>query len=407
MRILHRLCWLVGALLAVGTLLGQIDPDKRKLVQAGYTQPLQGQSPVQAYAYFYWNEPYFPWTNTTLRTAVAPTYVDAELGFRDLLRRGTSVGLGVSGGAFADNYAEINESTFLKEESFFGMSGGINASLYHTFNPTEEGKRPSSIAEVPLQLILRNTFRGVFYSDQNNTSPDFELPDNQPTYNLRTGLRWGGREPLLSPTAAFEASVWYDLEQRGDPGAYGFDGDRNLERTTQRYWARLLFYWTFTNQMQLQVNLTGGSSTDADRLSAYRLGGSLPVAAEFPLMIPGYFNQEISAKHFALLHGMFLYPLTSDGRWKVGVVGSSANVSYLPGFSLGQPWNSGVGGGVKYTSPSGAWQFVLSYGHGFNAIRSGERGADSVTLAIQYDFLEDRGRFFQRLLPAHWRGSSF
>ena len=61
--------------------LAQIDPVKRELVQAGYNQPLEGQAPVAAYAYYYHNEPDFLRTNRTLRLALAPVYVDADLGF--------------------------------------------------------------------------------------------------------------------------------------------------------------------------------------------------------------------------------------------------------------------------------------------------------------------------------------
>ncbi|MBN9693658.1 MAG: hypothetical protein J0M24_25715 [Verrucomicrobia bacterium] len=397
---------LIGLCLAIGSLLAQIDPDRRKVIQAGYNQPLEGRGPLAAYAYFYWNEPSFPWTNTTLRTVVAPTYLDSELGFSDLLGKGTSIGLGVAGGGFADSYAEVNQGQLYDDQSFFGASMGASASLYHTFNPTDQ--RPSSLGEVPLQFVLRNTFQGVFFSPENDTSPDFVLPENQPTYNLRTGLRWGGREPLLYPDAAFEISGWYELGERTHPGSYGYNGDREIEHTTQLYWGRLLFSRYFTNSFRIEFSVTGGGSVNPDRFSAFRLGGTLPMGAEFPLTIPGYYTQEISATSFALISGYFLYPLTSDGRLEVGVLGSAANVRYLEGFSLGQPWNSGLGGGFAYHSRSRAWHVIISYGYGFNAIRNGNRGANSIGIALQYDFLEDNGRFLRNFLnsigPSNWRG---
>ena len=407
-RIATQTSLLLGWLLATGILVGQIDPEPRKMIQAGYNQPLEGRGPLAAYAYFYWNQPSFPWTNTTLRAVVAPTYLDSELGFKNLLGPSTSVGVGIAGGGFADSYAEVDMGNLREDQSFFGASGGISGSLYHTFNPTPEGVRPTSFGEVPLQLVVRNSFQGVFYRPESDTSPDFELPQNQPTYTVRGGLRWGGREPLLYPDAAFEISAWYELAARGQPGDYGYDNDRAIESISQLYWGRLLFSRKFDSNIRVEFTVIGGGSVDPDRFSAYRLGGFLPLGAEFPLVIPGYYVQEISATSFALINGYLLYPLSTDGRWEIGVLGSAANVRYLPGLSLGQPWNSGLGGGIAYHSPSGAWHLILSYGYGFSAPRGDSRGANSIAFALQYDFGEDQGRFFRNFLnnvgPSNWRG---
>jgi len=59
----------------------QIDPVRRDLVQLGYNQPLEGRAPLAAYAFFYHNQPDFLRTNITLRLALAPVYLDSELGF--------------------------------------------------------------------------------------------------------------------------------------------------------------------------------------------------------------------------------------------------------------------------------------------------------------------------------------
>ena len=44
------------------------------------------------------------------------------------------------------------------------------------------------------------------------------------------------------------------------------------------------------------VSVTAGTSVHADRFSAYRLGSLLPLVAEFPSPLPGYYYQEISAQ---------------------------------------------------------------------------------------------------------------
>src|ERR1041384_54428 len=59
----------------------QIDPEKRQLVHIGYNQPIQGKGPLAVYGFYYRNQPNFlNQTNLTLRLAIAPLYLDSELG---------------------------------------------------------------------------------------------------------------------------------------------------------------------------------------------------------------------------------------------------------------------------------------------------------------------------------------
>src|SRR5205085_11782487 len=105
----------------------QIDPVKRELLQLGYNAAIEGHSPFSGYAFLYWNEPQLIQTNLALRLAVAPTYLDAEVGLRDALGPNTDVGLGLAGGGFADSYSEIRQGRYLQRESFTGHGGGMSA----------------------------------------------------------------------------------------------------------------------------------------------------------------------------------------------------------------------------------------------------------------------------------------
>src|SRR5947209_1324073 len=113
----------------------QIDPSKRELIQLGYNLPLEGSGPINAYAFYYLNVPHFLRTNLTLRLAIAPVYLDSELGISSLLGEHTDLGLGVSGGGFADTYSEVRGGEYIRAESFTGNGGGASASIYHLFNP--------------------------------------------------------------------------------------------------------------------------------------------------------------------------------------------------------------------------------------------------------------------------------
>src|ERR1700749_4379780 len=87
----------------------QVDPERRSLLQFGYDQPLEGQGPEGLYGFYYYNSPDYFGTNTALRLAVNPVYLDGEIGFKQLLSPYTDVGLRINGGGWADDYYEIRQ----------------------------------------------------------------------------------------------------------------------------------------------------------------------------------------------------------------------------------------------------------------------------------------------------------
>src|SRR5688500_4199830 len=97
-----RACWAAAWLLfmAVSPLFSQIDPERRRLLHLGYNLPLEGSGPIAAYGFVYLNQPHFLRTNLTLRAAIAPIYLDTELGFGQLLGERTDFALGLAGGGY-------------------------------------------------------------------------------------------------------------------------------------------------------------------------------------------------------------------------------------------------------------------------------------------------------------------
>ena len=150
------------------------------------------------------------------------------------------------------------------------------------------------------------------------------------------------------------------------------------------------------------VNVTAGTSVSPDRFSAYRLGSLLPLVSEFPLPLPGYYYQEISAQSFMVASGNYSMPIDKVGRWSLNGIASTAVVDYLPGLAQPGNWNSGLGGGILYNSPS--WRVLIGYGFGVDAIRSHGRGAQSVGISIQLDLEKARAALPQSTEPGVWRG---
>jgi len=218
----RRCCFLLGCLGPL-TAFGQIDPVQRNLLQFGYNVAMQGHPPLAAYAYYYRNQPNFlSESNLTLRLAIAPTYLDSELGFSHLLGKNTDFGIGVAGGGFADSYNEIRDGKFEPHESFIGHGGELSLHIYHLFNPGHQ---------IPLYGVLRGIGHYTFYERSDDTRDDFKIPDDRATFFVRTGLRLGGREPTLFPSLAMELSVWYEGQFRTDTSPYGFvDGPPGVVR---------------------------------------------------------------------------------------------------------------------------------------------------------------------------------
>jgi hypothetical protein len=375
------------------TALAQIDPVKRDLIQLGYNAALEGHPPLEAYAFYYRNEPDFLGTNMALRLAVAPTYLDSELGIRHAISENTDLGVGVAGGGFADNYSEIHQGTFYPSQSFTGYGAEASLSLYHLFNPGQM---------IPLYGLVRGIAHYSTYERNDTTASNFQLPDDRETFSVRTGLRWGGREPVLFPDLAMELSAWYEGQFRTGTGTYGY-GDRSVVPQSHLFWGEALLAYKLPElKHSFYLNVTAGTSVNADRFSAYRLGALLPLVSEFPLSLPGYYYQEISAKDFVLVGGNYMIPLDKNQRWNLSATASTAVVDYLPGLEQPGNWHTGLGGGILYKSPS--WKVMVGYGYGVDAIRSHGRGAQNVGVLLQFDLGQAREALLNTEEPGRWRG---
>ena len=377
MRILRWLSLVAIVLWVPRPLCAQIDPYPRELIELGYHQELNGQAPFAGYVYYYRNVPQLVQSNLALRVVLSPTYVDGELGIRGALGPNTDVGIGLAGGGFAYGYNEIHSGIWFQEESWMGHGAEVSGSVYHLFNPK---------ARIPLYGVLRSSFEYIVYERYSRTAPNFVVPDDQPEINLRGGLRWGGEEFALMPDLGFEVSGWYDGQFRLSPGAYGFAQDRTMEPSVHLFWGRASLRYTMPESKQtVGLRLEAGTAIHPDRLSAYRLGGMLNLASEFPHSIPGYYFGELSAQSFGLLGGFYEVPLDFRKCWRIGAGAATGLVSFTPGMDQPNHWNSGVGCGLTYRNPAESVKIALLYGYGINAMRSNGEGGHTIALLAQFD----------------------
>ena len=374
----HLFLILVALVLFSLPVCAQVDPMKRNQLQIGYDQFLEGKGPQALYLYYYLNVPALVRSNVTLRLAVAPAYLDSEVGFRGLISPTTDFGIGIAGGAFSDNYYDVSQGYYNREQSFDGNGGGVSLGIYQRLNPGQL---------IPVHLVVRGGARYTTYSDTSHTADDFELPGDRVNLFTRVGMRIAGKEPYLYPDLGLEFSVWFERQWRLPSDSYGFNDELQVNAAENLFWAYAGINYAWTNiGHRISFAVTVGGSDNADHFSAWRLGGVLPLVAEFPLIIPGYYYQELSATRYLHLYGGYGIPLDSKDRWSLRLEGAGAMVEYLPGFEQPGKWNTGVGCGLIYTSPNKVLKVAVRYGYGFSAIRDGEKGASSVGILFQYDF---------------------
>src|SRR5271170_1545728 len=131
---------------------------------------------------------------------------------RSFLGPNTDLAFGLAGGGFADDYYELHDGNYYRDQSFQGHVEETSVSVYHLFDP---GRL------IPLNGVFRVLQHYSFYG-RDDTAPSFVLPHDHNTFKIRTGLRFGGREPVMHPDLAMELSVWYEAQFRMDSGSYGY-----------------------------------------------------------------------------------------------------------------------------------------------------------------------------------------
>lgn len=365
------------AVLAVVPAAAQIDPTRRYQLEGGYEQGFLQPGPVAPYFYAYLNEPNVLDSSATLRMAIAPVYLDSELGIRNAFGPYADASIGFSGGGYAFGQTEVFRGDERRGESFTGHGGGPSFTVY---------PRLGKLGPAPLHGVLRVAASYADYRRNHYTAPQFVLPENEWTALFRGGLRWGGSPPGLDRAPAGEISAWWETREREHTLRYGYSGDRIAQGHTNHYWTRILLNYTMEDGVRLGSAIGVGGGTASDRFSAYHLGGMLTLNSEFPLVLPGYFGQEIAARQYAhvwLRGGM---PLDDGKRFVFNVFAAGASITPVAGTDAGGARHLGLGMGLEFAPRKAALKGMASYGYAPTAARGSGRGGHGVALSLELDF---------------------
>jgi hypothetical protein len=364
--------------LASGPVRAQPDPEPRAYLEVGTEAPLKGNAPINGYAFFLWNRPNFPEADQYLRAVVAPTYLLSEF-VQDHWPHGRhAVSIGLNGGGIRYGHEEYRHGSHQGDESFWGHGAELPISYY---------AGTKLFGELPLQGQIRVTPAFVVYQPSFDTADRFELPRDTGLLTGRMGLRLGGVPPELLPALALEASAWYEAAYRAETGTFGFpERPERVESLTQRVWGRVAAVVEPADGHTVDVLLTAGVSRDADLLSSFRLGSALPFRSEFPLILHGYFVEEVFATRFWLLNASYRFPAwPGSRRVHLRISGDIAGVDYVDGHRLPRRNLRGVGGDFSIAVTSRV-TVVAGYGYGFDAPRNGGFGGHEAHALVELKF---------------------
>jgi hypothetical protein len=355
----------------------QIDPEPRRNLELGVEGPLHGDGSTSGYAFFLWNRPHFIEEDWYWRIVVAPTYLLSELVRDRWPGPGHAVGLGVGGGFFPYNFDEFRNGSLQERESFWGHGGELTLSYYRRL-------RIADLLPVEGQVRLRPQY--VVYQRSGSTDARFRIPADTGVYTGRVGIRVGGEPPELLPEVALEASAWYEATYRHHPDAYGFpEAPVHAEHTTHQVWGRVGGIVRL-GPTQARIFVTGGVAERADPFGSFRLGSALPFRREFPLVLHGYYVDEVFARNFWLLNVAYRFPLwPGSDRVKLQLAFDYARLDYLAGHALPRQSLRGAGADLSMAITRSV-TLQVGYGYGWDAPRGNKFGGHELNTLLEFKF---------------------
>jgi hypothetical protein len=371
---------LVVGLLVLGWAPGlgaQIDPEPRFNLELGVEGPLRGDGATSGYAFILWNRPHFIEEDWYWRIIFAPLYLQSELVRDRWPAPGHAIGIGVGGGFFPYDFDEYRAGSLLERESFWGHGGELALSYYRRL-------RIADVLPVEGQLRVRPQY--VVYQRSGDTEDRFALPTDTAIYSGRVGVRVGGEPPELLPEVALEASAWYEVSYRVHADAYGLPEAPVLpEHTTHLAWGRIGGIVRL-GPTTARVFLTGGTALRTDALSTFRLGSALPFRREFPLVLRGYYVDEIFATDFVLLNVAYRFPVwPGSDRVKLQLAFDFARVEYLAGHELPRRSLRGLGVDLAIAITK-SMTLQVGYGYGWDAPRNDGFGGHELNALLEFKY---------------------
>lgn len=135
---------------------------------------------------------------------------------------------------------------------------------------------------------------------------------------------------------------------------------------------------------QASAFLNAGIAENTDALSTFRPGGGLRLRAEFPLMLHGYYVEEIFAERFCMVNLAYRFPIwPGQDRVHLQLLADYAKVAYVQGHHLPRSDLPGVGANLSVGLTKRV-ALVVGFGYAINEPRG--NGFGGKELDAQFEF---------------------
>lgn len=271
---------------------------------------------------------------------------------------------------FAGDYVKYHQGNTVPLETFNGSYFGGELFLEKNISDGVTGK------------IFYNLTKNNYYAN-GDTSPGFILPTDSTTQGIV--LRLEDKELLADlwgePKSGYR--VWVDggfyfsdsYTPWGQPAALSTGGK---EYRQYRFFGGYYQQPFGDGKGTLALTANGRYGNGLDRLTMFPLGGISTIRPD-SLKLHGYYCDEFFVDSVTLLNLEYTFPLLSNSppssRQLTGYL--AYDWAMLPSGSL-----RGIGLGIKW-AVSARLNLQMNYGYGFDAVRNGSNGGNSVTMKLQ------------------------
>lgn len=359
--------------------LAQRDPEDRKNLYVGVSVPAdKGKGDLSGAAFFHWNKLRFPTENSQFRFIFAGVFADALVTYPRFFDADTSLNIGASVLGFFDGLTEYRNGDDIDSQRFDGSSATGRVYVEREFFKLWD--------QLPFNISAEYSLKGAQYDKRDSTLATFVLPRDHLTQSAEITARLGGIAPGIVRREGAELFVKFESAWRSNwaswgPAAAPFVTSNRYQKILAGAGALLPMseFFPSLKHHHVALQLTGGTGNRLDRLSCFKLGGSLPSGRE-PSQIRGFYSGEFFASDFVLVNCSYELPLA---EWQQLALHVGADYATLRRDDIAdRSWQNyqGVGGGISFKA-FGA-QVVVGYGYGINAPRRGSRGGHEVTLQL-------------------------
>jgi hypothetical protein len=222
------------------------------------------------------------------------------------------------------------------------------------------------------------------FSREDDTASTFTLPQSGLFQTVRVNAGSGKLTKSNFAPKGWEVNVGVEATFRDDWRRWGPPNLWDSRSDFQKFQLDGTYVATPFADQKLVSKFTGGVGNGIDRLSAFKLGGSL-TGWPNAMVLHGFYTREIFAEDFALINFDYVFPILKEQRLALHLYadGAITKRSDISGHAI-HGW-AGTGSGVSFQGP---WetQWLFGYGYGINAQRRGDHGGHELFTQMSKQF---------------------